>query len=368
MPGVKRLHQESENSGKAEYIFGHMFGAVGILVGSMEKLFCLPVSVTLQAGDKVMRKWEDSAYESVSHVVQIIRDAFSVAAEIGNSILLLDAYFFTASVLKEMSRLSLELGCRLTLVTRAKISTTAYTKPNVRVGRGRPRKKGESIKLRTLFDLERERFKKEQVLLYGKEETIEYLCMDLLWGKGIYELLRFVLVKSRDRKLILVCTDVNFTAEQIMRLYGYRFKIEVSFRMLKQLLNALGHHFWSRYMPQLDRFAKKGKPDPLEGVTGKNEREGILGAFRATERYVMLNLIAGGLLQLLALKYSMKLEKSSFTWLRTASQKIVTEASMSQYLRGDIFMQFQKRPYLTILQIIRSRIDSNSNPKLPNVA
>jgi hypothetical protein len=59
MPGVKRLHQESENSGKPEYIFGHMFGAIGILIGSMEKLFCLPLSVTLQAGDKVMRKWED---------------------------------------------------------------------------------------------------------------------------------------------------------------------------------------------------------------------------------------------------------------------------------------------------------------------
>ncbi len=30
MPGVKKLHQESENSSKAEYIFGHLFGAVGI--------------------------------------------------------------------------------------------------------------------------------------------------------------------------------------------------------------------------------------------------------------------------------------------------------------------------------------------------
>jgi hypothetical protein len=32
MPGVKRLHQESEDSSKAEYIFGHMFGVIGILV------------------------------------------------------------------------------------------------------------------------------------------------------------------------------------------------------------------------------------------------------------------------------------------------------------------------------------------------
>jgi hypothetical protein len=79
MPGVKRLHQESENSGKAEYIFGHMFGAVGILVGNIDKLFCLPLSASLQDGDKVMRKWHDETYESVSHVVQILRDASSIA-------------------------------------------------------------------------------------------------------------------------------------------------------------------------------------------------------------------------------------------------------------------------------------------------
>ena len=56
MPSVKRLHQESENSGKAEYIFGHMFGFIGVLVGNTEKLFCLPLTASLQDGDKLMRK------------------------------------------------------------------------------------------------------------------------------------------------------------------------------------------------------------------------------------------------------------------------------------------------------------------------
>lgn len=28
MPGVKKLHQESENSSKGEYILGHMFGGI----------------------------------------------------------------------------------------------------------------------------------------------------------------------------------------------------------------------------------------------------------------------------------------------------------------------------------------------------
>ncbi len=39
MPGVKRLHQESDNSGKAPYIYGHHFGVLGILAGSIKKNF-----------------------------------------------------------------------------------------------------------------------------------------------------------------------------------------------------------------------------------------------------------------------------------------------------------------------------------------
>ena len=33
MPGVKKMVQESEDSSKGEFIFGHMFGALGVLLG-----------------------------------------------------------------------------------------------------------------------------------------------------------------------------------------------------------------------------------------------------------------------------------------------------------------------------------------------
>lgn len=39
MPGVKRLHQGSDNSGKAPYIYGHHHGVVGILAGWVKKKF-----------------------------------------------------------------------------------------------------------------------------------------------------------------------------------------------------------------------------------------------------------------------------------------------------------------------------------------
>jgi len=37
MPGVKRLHQESDNSGKADYIRGHHYGVIGVLAGWIKK-------------------------------------------------------------------------------------------------------------------------------------------------------------------------------------------------------------------------------------------------------------------------------------------------------------------------------------------
>jgi len=42
MPGVKRLHQESDNSGKAAYIYGHHHGVIGILAGWVKKNLLYP--------------------------------------------------------------------------------------------------------------------------------------------------------------------------------------------------------------------------------------------------------------------------------------------------------------------------------------
>jgi hypothetical protein len=346
-----------------------MFGTIGVLIGNAtEKLFCLPLSASLHDGDKLMRKWGNENYESVSHVVQVVRDAFSAAVILGDSILLLDAYFFTTSLLKDIASQTLQLGRKLSIVTRAKKSTLAYELPVPHKGKGRPRKKGKAIKLKHIFDSEKENFTQAKVWLYDKEETVEYLCKDLLWGAGLYCLIRFVLVKCGDTKLILVCTNVSFTPLQILRLYGYRFKIEVTFRTLKQLLGAFCYRFWSVSMPKLNSFAKNGEDDPLTEVKSEKERSRILKAFSAIERYVMLALIANGILQLLALKYSSIVEKSSFCWLRTSMGNIVSEATMSRFLRRIFFMQFHKQAHLDILQIIRSRMAPDDNLNLPGAA
>ncbi len=60
MPGVKKFHRESENCSKVEYIFGHMFGGIGVLSGKPKKFFCIPLLITLQDGVKSIFSWKEA--------------------------------------------------------------------------------------------------------------------------------------------------------------------------------------------------------------------------------------------------------------------------------------------------------------------
>ena len=65
MPAVKKMYQESENSAKASYIFGHQFGVIGVLTGN-NHLFCTPLTGTIQDGDHEIRQWKVPNYQPVS--------------------------------------------------------------------------------------------------------------------------------------------------------------------------------------------------------------------------------------------------------------------------------------------------------------
>jgi hypothetical protein len=54
MPRVKKLHQESENSSKAEYIFGNLLGGRGVVVGDCKKFLCIPLFLKIHDGVKVI--------------------------------------------------------------------------------------------------------------------------------------------------------------------------------------------------------------------------------------------------------------------------------------------------------------------------
>lgn len=52
MPCLKKMVQESESASKPHFIHGHLFGAVGVLIGNAAKSFCLPLSMQVHDGDE----------------------------------------------------------------------------------------------------------------------------------------------------------------------------------------------------------------------------------------------------------------------------------------------------------------------------
>ena len=359
-PGVKKLHQESENNSKGEYIFGHLFGAIGILMGTSQKLFCLPLFVNLQDGVKVFHDWENANERTDehqgTHVVQMIKQAAIASAEFGKSLILMDRYFLTIPALEQWKIANQDLLETMHIVTKAKSNAVAYEYPPAqKQGRGRPRKKGKTIKMKELFNSRTLEFQTAEVTMYGKKETVQFLCLDLLWGQGLYQELRFVLVQRGNQQAILVSTDLTLNATDIIELYGHRFKIESMFREMKQVIGAFSYHFWCKSMPKLHRYLRKEDPHPVEQITDEHERTNIRLTIKAIEGYVMCACIAMGMLQLISVHFSGKVRGLSFRYLRTPSKAVVSEATVKAYLRTSIFLLFARNQRLTVTQIIRKK-------------
>lgn len=171
-------------------------------------------------------------------------------------------------------------------------------------------------------------------------------------GQGLYQPLQFVLAEYGETQAILVCTDLSMAAEDIIEAYACRFKIEGMFREMKQQLGGFCYHFWTHAVPRLDRYRRKGSTDPLAQVKDNHQQQRIIKTLQAMEGYVMFSSIAMGIIQLLCLKYQDDIRVSDFRYLHTPSRKVMSEASMMEYLRRDLFCFMARQGNLTITKII----------------
>ena len=322
MPAVKSLHQESRCNAKAPFIMGHSLQAVAVLVQAAGVYLAVPVAARIHEGVLWSRGCRRTLLDKLRDLLLGFQWTLPLTV-------VADAYYAAAKLARGL------LDCGHHLVTRVRSNAVAYfplQTPSTKRRKkpGRPRLYGRKTKLKDWFRYKKQ-FHRAPSPVYGESDVqIRYYSCDLLW-RPLGQVVRFVWVIHPTRgRLVLLCTDLTLPPLDIIRVYGWRFKIEVSFKQAIHTVGAYAYHFWMRDMIPIRRGSGNQKMDHRT----KTYREHVRRKLAAYERHIQLGLIAQGLLQYLAVNFRHAAWFNFHSYIRSASpQKPPSEWVVAYALR-----------------------------------
>jgi hypothetical protein len=347
MPGVKKLHQESESNNKAEYIFGHSCQAVALLTQAWSSVFALPLACRIHEGTVFSNRDQRTLLDKMILLLDSLglKQPFYFVA---------DAYYASGKIVRGL------LAHGNHLVTRVKSNSVAFfpaTPPSPHRPRrkGRPAKYGMKVKVATLLK-DVDRLQEAPSPVYGeKGVTLRFRSADLLW-RPVGILVRFVVVLHPQRgAILLMCTDLTLPPLDIIRIYGLRFKIEVSFKQAIHVIGAYAYHFWMAAMTNIRRVSGNQylhhKP--------ADYRDAVRRKIAAYHRHIQLGLIAQGLLQILSATQPKLVWRSFGSWIRTVRPGLAPSEQVVAVALRDTLPEFLATPAKTsiLVKFIRDRID-----------
>lgn len=338
MPAVTTLHQDSETSAKPTFFRGHHWGCIGLLVQAGSKFFAIPLWANIQEG---LNGIADTVEAKQPKTIRIVHMAQRAARAMGErAYLVLDAYFAVGPVFQAAAGKREGDGLLVHILTRAKKNVVAYLPapaPKTRK-QGRPGKYGKKLKLMKLFDstAKAHPFHTMPMRVYNRQERVRYLALNLLW-KPTKTMLRFILIESSRGRMVLISSDLNLTPHAAMELYCRRVSIETLFDTIKNTLGAMAYHFWSQYLDPASRRPRKNAPKRRRTENPDKTRNTLA----AIEKFVNVQLLVLGTLQLIAKAYPEQVKAKAACWLRTVSastpSEFVTRIALSKVIHAKLY-------------------------------
>ncbi len=326
MPAVKHLYQGSGSNSKPEFVMAHSFQCFGILCCVRGYYFCVPICAHIHEGLIFSNRDKKTLIDKAAFMLDDVFD------KTHHFLLLADAYYANGKMLKHLD------SNGSILLTRVRSNAVAHREPKKPTiqKRGRPKKYGQKIKLSSLFDSAD--FVELKCKVYGECICLRYASFDLFW-KPIGKLVRFVLVHHPTRgRMILMCSDLTMEAQEIIELYSLRFKIEVTFKHAIHNVGAFGYHFWMASMRPLKR-KNGGQYLHMESAIYRKQ---IIRKMRAYHCFVLVGLIAQGMLQYLSMTCEQAVWKNFGSWIRTIRPNVLPSESVVSDALKNTFPDFLK--------------------------
>ncbi len=148
--------------------------------------------------------------------------------------------------------------------------------------------------------------------------------------------------------------------------YGWRFKIEVCFRTLVHLLGGFCYRFWLKSM----HTATKWPQNLALADHGKDFQQQVSRKVEAFERFVNLNAIVLGLLQVLALEMPHQVWALFPRWFRTLPKHGFPSEQIARLsLQHQLHLYLAKnRPSLLLDKLITDKMRAATYPDGPPLA